>query len=80
MAGGIVWFSLASLTLPLALAGPVQAAGLTIPAVLLARTCVVRGAAGAGRRARRSPHPSAPQARAPAPALPRTAGFARAPL
>lgn len=44
MAGGIVWFSLASLMLPLALCAPVQAAGLTIPAVLLARCCVVRQA------------------------------------
>lgn len=42
MAGGIVWFSLASLALPLALSGPVQAAGWTVPAVLLARCCVVR--------------------------------------
>ncbi|GBF90924.1 anion transporter, chloroplastic-like [Raphidocelis subcapitata] len=43
MAGGIVWFSLASLTLPLALSAPVEAAGLTVPAVLLARCCVGLG-------------------------------------
>jgi hypothetical protein len=41
MAGGIVWFSIASLLMPLALSSPVQAAGLTIPALLLARCCVV---------------------------------------
>ncbi|KIY98369.1 putative anion transporter 2 [Monoraphidium neglectum] len=43
MAGGIVYFSLASLLLPFALSSPVQAAGLTIPAILLARCCVGLG-------------------------------------
>ncbi|KAI8477407.1 MAG: hypothetical protein J3K34DRAFT_515747 [Monoraphidium minutum] len=43
MAGGILWFSLASLLLPLALSAPVQAAGLTVPAVLMARCCVGLG-------------------------------------
>lgn len=41
MAAGMLWFSLASLLLPLALSAPVVAAGLTVPAVLLARCCVV---------------------------------------
>ena len=43
MAGGVLWFSLASLLLPAALSAPVAAAGLTVPAVLLARCCVVSG-------------------------------------
>lgn len=51
MAGGIVWFSLASLLLPLALSAPVQAAGLTIPALLLARCCVVSRGGRPGARA-----------------------------
>jgi hypothetical protein len=60
MAGGIVWFSIASLTLPLALAAPVQAAGLTVPAVLLARCCVVGGRGrGAARMAGHSAPPAA---------------------
>ena len=42
MACGIAWFSAASLLLPLAASAPVAAAGLTLPAVLLARCCVVR--------------------------------------
>ncbi|GFH14051.1 anion transporter, chloroplastic-like [Haematococcus lacustris] len=42
LAGGMLWFSLASLLLPLALSPPVVAAGLTLPAMLLARCCVVR--------------------------------------
>lgn len=42
MAGGILWFSVASALLPLALSAPVVAAGLTIPAVLASRCLVVR--------------------------------------
>jgi hypothetical protein len=38
---GVAWFSAASLLLPLALSEPVRAAGLALPAVLLARMCVV---------------------------------------
>lgn len=38
---GVAWFSLASLLLPAALSEPVRAAGLALPAVLLARMCVV---------------------------------------
>ncbi|GAX82959.1 hypothetical protein CEUSTIGMA_g10386.t1 [Chlamydomonas eustigma] len=43
MAGGIAWFSLASLLMPLALSEPVVAAGYTIPAVLFARCMVGLG-------------------------------------
>ncbi|KAL6765902.1 major facilitator superfamily domain-containing protein [Haematococcus lacustris] len=43
LAGGMLWFSLASLLLPLALSPPVVAAGLTLPAMLLARCCVGLG-------------------------------------
>jgi ACS family sodium-dependent inorganic phosphate cotransporter/ACS family sodium-dependent inorganic phosphate cotransporter-like MFS transporter 9 len=43
MAFGILWFSLASVALPLALSPAVAAAGLTVPAVLLARCCVGLG-------------------------------------
>lgn len=46
-AAGIVWFSLASMLLPAALSPSVVGAGLTIPAVLLAR-CFVVGPALAG--------------------------------
>ncbi|KAJ9509779.1 hypothetical protein QJQ45_011622 [Haematococcus lacustris] len=46
LAGGMLWFSLASLLLPLALSPPVVAAGLTLPAMLLARCCVVRNLVG----------------------------------
>jgi hypothetical protein len=38
---GVAWFSIASLLLPAALSEPVRAAGLALPAVLLARMCVV---------------------------------------
>lgn len=41
IAAGVAWFSLASLLLPAALSPAVAAAGLTLPAVLLARVCVV---------------------------------------
>lgn len=41
MAGGILWFSAASLLLPLAVSEPLMAAGLTVPAVLFARCMVV---------------------------------------
>ena len=41
LAGGMVWFSIASLLLPVALSPAVVAAGLTVPAMLLARCCVV---------------------------------------
>lgn len=50
IAAGVAWFSAASLLLPAALSGPVAAAGWTLPAVLLARTCVV-STAGAGEAA-----------------------------
>jgi hypothetical protein len=43
MAGGIVWFSLASMLLPAALSGPIAAAGLTVPAILAARCAVGLG-------------------------------------
>lgn len=38
---GVAWFSAASLLLPVALSEPVRAAALALPAVLLARMCVV---------------------------------------
>ena len=41
MAGGIAWFSLASLLLPNLMSQPAVAAGLTLPIVLMARCCVV---------------------------------------
>ena len=41
MALGIAWYSAASILTPLALSAPVQAVGLALPALLLARTCVV---------------------------------------
>lgn len=50
IAAGVAWFSVASLLLPAVLSGPVAAAGLTLPAVLLARTCVVRWALLQGAR------------------------------
>lgn len=40
---GVAWFSAASLLLPAALSEPVRVAGLALPAVLLARMCVVSG-------------------------------------
>jgi len=43
MAGGIVWFSLASMLMPVALSEPIVAAGLTVPAVLAARCAVGLG-------------------------------------
>ncbi|KAK9845874.1 hypothetical protein WJX81_004733 [Elliptochloris bilobata] len=43
MACGVAWFSLASLLLPVALSAPVERAGLTVAAVLLARACVGLG-------------------------------------
>lgn len=43
MAAGVLWFSLASAALPLALSPAVAAAGLTIPAVLAARCAVGLG-------------------------------------
>lgn len=43
IAAGVAWFSLASLLLPAALSEPVRAAGLALPAVLLARMCVGLG-------------------------------------
>lgn len=43
MAAGVLWFSLASAALPLALSAPVAAAGLTVPAVLAARCAVGLG-------------------------------------
>lgn len=43
MAAGIAWFSVASLLLPAAISAPVVAAGLTVPAILLARCLVVSG-------------------------------------
>jgi MFS family permease len=43
MAGGIIWFSLASMLLPAALSGPVAAAGLSVPAILAARCAVGLG-------------------------------------
>lgn len=43
MAGGIIWFSLASMLLPTALSGPIAAAGLSVPAILIARCCVGLG-------------------------------------
>jgi ACS family sodium-dependent inorganic phosphate cotransporter/ACS family sodium-dependent inorganic phosphate cotransporter-like MFS transporter 9 len=43
MALGVLWFSLASAALPLALSAPVAAAGLTVPAVLAARCAVGLG-------------------------------------
>jgi ACS family sodium-dependent inorganic phosphate cotransporter/ACS family sodium-dependent inorganic phosphate cotransporter-like MFS transporter 9 len=45
---GVAWFSIASLLLPAALSPAVAAAGMTLPAVLLARMCVVSGV-GAGQ-------------------------------
>lgn len=41
LCAGVAWFSAASLLLPVALSEPVRAAGLALPAVLLARMCVV---------------------------------------
>jgi hypothetical protein len=41
MAAGVAAFSAASLLLPAALSGPFAAAGLTVPAILAARACVV---------------------------------------
>ena len=41
MAGGIAWFSLASMLVPLALSDAVVKAGLTLPALLAARCMVV---------------------------------------
>jgi ACS family sodium-dependent inorganic phosphate cotransporter/ACS family sodium-dependent inorganic phosphate cotransporter-like MFS transporter 9 len=41
MAGGIAWFSAASLLVPLALSAPIVAAGWTLPALLAARCMVV---------------------------------------
>jgi hypothetical protein len=41
IAVGVAWFSIASLLLPAALSPDVAAAGLTLPAVLVARVCVV---------------------------------------
>lgn len=43
MAYGVMWFSLASTLTPLALTSPVAALGLTLPALLLARTMVGLG-------------------------------------
>lgn len=43
MAYSVFWFSLASLLMPAALSGPVAAAGLTLPAVMLARGLVGLG-------------------------------------
>ncbi|KAK9828655.1 hypothetical protein WJX72_001353 [[Myrmecia] bisecta] len=43
MAYGVLWFSLASLLLPVALSSSVAIAGLTLPAVCLARCCVGLG-------------------------------------
>lgn len=43
MAYSIFWFSLASVLMPAALSGPVAAAGLTLPAVMLARGMVGLG-------------------------------------
>ncbi|MEW5317340.1 MAG: hypothetical protein WDW38_008645 [Sanguina aurantia] len=43
MAAGIAWFSVASLLLPAAISAPVVAAGLTVPAILLARCLVGLG-------------------------------------
>ncbi|WIA32968.1 hypothetical protein OEZ86_006131 [Tetradesmus obliquus] len=40
---GVAWFSIASLLLPAALSPAVAAAGMTLPAVLLARMCVGLG-------------------------------------
>lgn len=44
IAMGVAWFSAASLLLPAALSPAVAAAGFTLPAVLLARMCVVSSA------------------------------------
>lgn len=41
LAGGMIWFSLASALLPAALSPSIAAAGLSIPAVLAARCFVV---------------------------------------
>ncbi len=41
MAGGIAWFSAASIIMPLALTPQVAAAGLAIPVILAARCMVV---------------------------------------
>lgn len=41
LALGIAWYSAASILTPVALSAPVQAIGLALPALLLARTCVV---------------------------------------
>lgn len=41
LAGGIAWFSAASLLLPAALSPPVAAKGLALPAMLMARCFVV---------------------------------------
>ncbi|KAF8067233.1 PHT4 [Scenedesmus sp. PABB004] len=43
IAAGVLWFSIASLLLPAALSPGMAAAGLTLPAVLLARMCVGLG-------------------------------------
>eukprot|EP00873_Tetraselmis_striata_P029954 jgi/Tetstr1/450218/TSEL_037256.t1 len=43
MAAAIIWFSLASLIMPLALSGYTQAAGLTLTAIMLARGAVGLG-------------------------------------
>jgi MFS family permease len=42
LAGGIAWFSVASLLLPAALSPAVVASGLALPAMLMARCFVVR--------------------------------------
>lgn len=47
---GVAWFSIASLLLPAAMSEPVRAAGLALPAVLLARMCVVSGLMQGGGR------------------------------
>ena len=44
MAGGMLWFSLASLIMPAVLSPSVVAAGWTVPAILASRCCVVGGA------------------------------------
>ena len=41
MAGGMLWFSLASLIMPAVLSPSVVAAGWTVPAILASRCCVV---------------------------------------
>ena len=47
LAGGILWFSLASAVMPFALTPAIQAAGLAVPVVLLSR-CLVVGRWGRG--------------------------------